>query len=272
MTGATSAPTGFHAVDNHPDAAILVAALDRQAAFPAVKRLRATALGLLALQPGDHVLDAGCGTGDMTGQLATSVGLTGRVVGVDISETMLGEARRRDPDRSPPVEHRYGTVTDLDFDSGSFHAVYCERVLQHLGEPERAVAELVRVTRPGGRLAAIDTDWGMHAIAGADPSLTRQVTACWADHTPNGWSGRNLPAQFVDAGLDEPVIVADTIVTIGSVSPAMEPFTTMAAVAERDGHVTADQAANWLHQLREAAARGRLFWALTMFLVTATRP
>ncbi len=272
MRATTSAPAGFHAVDDHPDAATLVAALDVQAAFPAVQRLRATAVELLALQPGDHVLDAGCGTGDMTARLATRVGPTGKVVGVDISETMHGAARRRDADRSPPVEHRYGTITDLDLDSGSFDAVYCERVLQHLAEPQRAVAELVRVTRPGGRLAVIDTDWGMHAIAGADPSLTQMVTACWAEHTPNGWSGRNLPAQLADAGLNDPVIVADTIVTTEPASPTMEPFTTMAAVAERDGHLTTDQAADWLHQLHEAAARGRLFWALTMFLVTATRP
>jgi SAM-dependent methyltransferase len=267
-----STPTGFHAVDDHPDTATLVAALDLQAEFPAVQRLRATALDTLTLQPGDHVLDAGCGTGDMTGQLATKVAPRGRVVGIDISETMLGEARRRHADCSPPLELRYGTVTDLDLDSGSFDAVYCERVLQHLAEPQRAISELVRVTRTGGRVAVIDTDWGMHAIAGADLSLTRRITACWAEHLPNGWSGRSLPAQLIDNGLlPDPVVVADTIITTKPASPTMEPFTTMAAAAERDGDLTADQAACWLRELRESAARGRLFWAVTMFLITATR-
>jgi ubiquinone/menaquinone biosynthesis C-methylase UbiE len=154
VTDTTSARSGFHAVDDHPDAATLVAALDVQAAVPAVQRRRVTAVDKLAVQPGDHVLDAGCGTGDMTGQLATIVRPTGKVVGVDISETMLREARRRNADCSPPIEHRYGTVTDLDLDSGSLDAVYCERVLQHLAEPQRAVAELVRVTQPGARLAS----------------------------------------------------------------------------------------------------------------------
>lgn len=272
MTRETApASTGFAAVDDDPDHAALVAALDAQARFPAVKRLRAAAVGLLAPVPGNHLLDAGCGIGDMTRQLAGYVGPGGLVVGIDTSTTMLAEARRRTPDTLPAV-FRSGDVTRLDLDGGCFDGVYCERVLQHLEHPERALGELLRVTRPGGRIVVVDTDWGMHAVHGADPLLTTRILDRWAARTPNGWAGRRLPALFADAGLADPVIVADTITATTAHSPAMEPFATMAARADEDGAVSSPEAARWLRQLADASSNGTFFWAIAMFLVAATKP
>jgi ubiquinone/menaquinone biosynthesis C-methylase UbiE len=88
---------GFNAVDAAPSAGEFVAALDEIAAFPAVQRLRAAAVELLAPRLGDRLVDVGCGTGDQVRALAAAVGPGGSVLGVDSSETMLAEARRRTP-------------------------------------------------------------------------------------------------------------------------------------------------------------------------------
>jgi hypothetical protein len=63
------------------------------------------------------------------------------------------------------------------------------------------MAELVRITRPGGRIVVIDTDWGLHAIHGADPRLTATIVECWAHNTSNGLAGRQLPALFAVASV-----------------------------------------------------------------------
>ena len=180
-------------------------------------------------------------------------------------------AARSDP--ALPVEYLPGDVTRLDLAAASFDGAYSERVFQHLDDPEAALAELVRVTRPGGRIVVIDTDWGMHAIHGADPSLTGRVVACWAEHAANGWSGRRLPALFADAGLADPVVVTDTITSTDARLPAMEPFATMASVAEQRGVLsrTTRLGPGW-PRLANASADGSFFWAVTLFLVAATRP
>jgi SAM-dependent methyltransferase len=262
----------FSAVDSSVDGAALVAALDEQAELPAIERLRATVLELLVPRPGSRLLDAGCGTGDVVRRLATNVGATGRVVGVDASATMLHEARRRTVDPTLPVEFHRADITRLPCDDATFDGAYCERVFQHLHDPHAAMTELVRVTRPGGRIAVVDTDWGMHAIHGADSTLTARIIACWAALSANCRAGRQLPAQFIDAGLGDPLVVADTITSRDPRPPSLQPFATMAGAAEHHGVVTARDADDWLRQLTEAGAQGTFFWAVTLIGVVATRP
>jgi SAM-dependent methyltransferase len=193
------------------------------------------------------------------------------VIAIDASQAMLDEARRRSADRSLPVEFRHGDIEDLAAPTASFDGVYSERVFQHLDDPHTAMAELVRVTRPGGRVVVVDTDWGMHAIHGADPATTARVVTCWAEHTPNGWAGRQLPALFTGAGLADAVIVTDTITSRDPRPPSLQPFATMAEVAEERGALTADEARAWLRQLADAGANGTFFWAVTLIAAGATR-
>lgn len=274
MSVANTTPTraGFAAVDDDPDRGGLVAALDEQAEFPAIQRLRSTSVELLAPAPGRQLIDAGCGIGDMTRRLASRVAPGGAVVGVDTSTTMLAEAQRRTTDSAQPAEFRHADVNQLDFATASFDGAYSERVFQHLESPEAAFAELVRVTRPGGPIVVVDTDWGMHALHGADPSLTKRVLDCWAEHMRNGWSGRRVPALFATAGMADPVIVTDTITVSDTRLPAIEPFATMASVAEHQGALTNDDARTWLAQLADSSSSGSFLWAITMFLVASPRP
>lgn len=203
---ARAALGGFSHVDADPEAAELIAALDEEASLPAIQRLRATAAEILRPRFGDRLLDVGCGTGEVVRALAG-------LVGVEPNATMLDEARRRTGGSSLEVELRSGDISRLEFGDATFDGVIPERVFQHLDSPASAIAELVRVTKPGGRLVVIDTDWGMHAIHGADPAVTARIVAFWSDNAANGWSGRRLPALFAGAGITDPVVVAETFTT-----------------------------------------------------------
>lgn len=150
----------FTEVDQAPDARFFVEFLDAANALPDVRPLKTVMVDELRLSPGARVLEVGCGTGDDARLLAALVGQDGQVVGVDASEAMVGVAQERSSDSSLPVEFALGDVRSLKFPDGGFDACRCERVLMHAdGDPARGIEEMVRVTRPGGRIVILDLDW-----------------------------------------------------------------------------------------------------------------
>jgi demethylmenaquinone methyltransferase / 2-methoxy-6-polyprenyl-1,4-benzoquinol methylase len=101
------------------------------------------------VEPGDRVLDACCGTGDLA-LAAERAG--GTVVGVDFSASMLARARRK----SGSVEWAHGDVTALPFADETFDAATIGFGIRNVPELEAGLCELARVLRPGGRLACLD--------------------------------------------------------------------------------------------------------------------
>jgi ubiquinone/menaquinone biosynthesis C-methylase UbiE len=100
----------------------------------------------------ERALDAGTGVGALAFALAP---LVREVVAVDLVPELLEEARRR-AQRYPNVHFVEGDVTALDFPPDSFDLAGSLRTLHHVARPELAVAELTRVTRPGGRVLVVD--------------------------------------------------------------------------------------------------------------------
>ena len=101
------------------------------------------------VQPGDRVLDAACGTGDLALAAARE---GGRVTGLDFSERMLERARRK----SSSVEWVRGDVLALPFPDSSFDAVTIGFGIRNVADMEAGLRELARVLRPGGRIAVLE--------------------------------------------------------------------------------------------------------------------
>jgi demethylmenaquinone methyltransferase/2-methoxy-6-polyprenyl-1,4-benzoquinol methylase len=119
---------------------VMTAGLDRR-----WRRLTARA----AVRPGDRVLDACCGTGDLA---LACVAEGGRVTGLDFAERMLERARRK----SSAIDWVAGDLLALPFGDGSFDAATVGFGVRNVAELERALAELRRVLRAGGRLAILE--------------------------------------------------------------------------------------------------------------------
>lgn len=112
------------------------------------------------LRPGLDVLDVGCGPGTITADLAELVA-PGRVTAVDAAEDVLRQARETAVERGlDSVRFAVADVHDLDFPDDSFDVVHAHQVLQHVGDPVQALREMRRVCRPGGIVAARDSDYG----------------------------------------------------------------------------------------------------------------
>jgi SAM-dependent methyltransferase len=218
---------------------------------PEIQRVREVALAALHLAPGQRILDAAAGEGDAALLLAARLGGTGEVVALDGCSC---------------------DVTALRFADGYFDAVRCERVLQHLSEPDAGVAELVRVTRPGGRLCLVDTDWESVAVDGLPARLVaaerRHLLATVVRRHLD--IGRTLRRRLLRAGLREvsavPVALyfADPLAA-ATVLPMVNPM-----VPAEAGLIPAELREEWFGALSEAGERGDFLATLTMWVAAAT--
>ena len=262
---------GFQDVDKSGDAASFVVYLDAVSAVASVQAYKRRILGALRLQPGMRALDVGCGTGDDVQAMAAIVGHDGAAVGVDVSEALLAEARKRASAAEGRVEFHPGDAHALPFPDGSFDVVRTERVLQHVADPARVLEEMVRVARVGGRIAAAEPDWETLAVDVDDRSLARRILNARCDRARNGWMGRRLAALFRDARLGDVGVSAESvIVTDLGVADALFELRASAREAAAEGIVTDAEAARYVTSLESAAAAGRFFAAATGFVAVGT--
>lgn len=158
------------------------------------------------LEPGMHLLDAGCGPGTVTAGLARAV-LPGKVVGLDSAPEVLEHARAHAAeDRVDNVTYVAGDVYSLDFADAEFDVVYANQLLQHLTDPVRALREVRRVLRPGGLLAVRDADYATMSPHPkfpefADWNRLYHEVAYRNNAEPD--AGRTLPAWVRQAGFPE---------------------------------------------------------------------
>jgi demethylmenaquinone methyltransferase/2-methoxy-6-polyprenyl-1,4-benzoquinol methylase/phosphoethanolamine N-methyltransferase len=122
------------------------------------RALRQMTVALAGVAPGEMVLDAGCGTGELTMAARRAAGATGQVLGIDSSPEMIAVARRKAARAGLAIDYRVAGVEALPFPDSTFDVVVNSMMMHHLSDDlkRRAVAEMKRVLRPRGRLLIVD--------------------------------------------------------------------------------------------------------------------
>jgi demethylmenaquinone methyltransferase/2-methoxy-6-polyprenyl-1,4-benzoquinol methylase len=142
-----------------------------------------------AVQPGDHVLDAACGTGDLA--LADRRAGAAQVTGLDFSEQMLARARRK----APELEWVQGDLLALPFADGAFDAATVGFGIRNVADLELSLRELRRVLRPGGRLAILEITQARGALRPFFSLWFDRVVPLLGKVLPGGSAYTYLPAS-----------------------------------------------------------------------------
>jgi ubiquinone/menaquinone biosynthesis C-methylase UbiE len=247
--------------------------LDRASAQHAIQAYKADSFALLAPRPGATLLEVGCGTGTDVRALATMVAPGGHVVGVDLSETLLTEARRQGDVAGATIEFRKGDANRLEFPDGVFDGCRADRVFQHLADPSQALGELVRVARPGAPIVISEPDWETLVIDAPDRGLFRRLVAHDADRHQQGWIGRQLPRLFREAGLTgvsiSPHAVLITDYEVAREGAALEERAHSAHAAKL---ISQAEAAQWVEYVAGLRDRGQFWLAMLVFTVRGIKP
>jgi len=239
------------------------------ATWPFVQAYRQRTLELLEVAPSARpaqeatnrarLLDVGCGTGEDTRALP------GRGVGLDASAVMIGEAAGRGG------AFVRGDAHALPFPDGTFEGCRADRTFQHLADPERALAELVRVTRPGGRVVVVDPDQETIVVDGVDLAIVRRVKQFRCDAgLRHGDLAHRLPRLFRAAGLIDVAVEGSTLV-LDDPDDAFG-FATWARAMHDRGLLEAPDVERFEADVRASAAAGDFLYAVTFFITSGRTP
>jgi len=270
---------GYSRVDAQPEPSLMVAGMDATAQWRAVRQLRDWEAEHLALQPGEWLIDVGCGPGDAAIALSAALAPDGFTLGIDSSEAMLEVARRRAEQAGVAVEFRVEDAQALTVGEGEMDACRSERMLQWIPDSGRALKEMVRVLRPGGRLVVADTDWRTLAFDLPDQELVDTVAgAIGAFRGPGHTVGGRLLNMCRDLGLVDVDCTAATHVWTewdpdAETAPSgFFPFSSALSQLADLGMVSRDTGERFNAIIEDAARRDRFCMSLTMFAVYGSKP
>jgi arsenite methyltransferase len=242
---------------------------------PDVIEQRRTVMELLALRPGERVLDVGVGPGLLAADMARAVGPGGAVSGIDISDQMLAVASGRAADLGPdsaPIEVRLGGADALPYPDGCFDVAVSTQVLEYVPDVPGALAEIRRVLRPGGRVLVLDTDWDSIVWYSTDAARMSRLLTTWEEHLVDPFLPRTLFVALRDAGFapDPPVVVP--LLNVGyrvdTYSGGMIDI--IGAFVDGRHGWTAAAVKDWQDELRSLG--DAYFFSLNRYVFCATKP
>ena len=248
------------------------ALIERSYQTPEIINQRLLTLESLALNGGESILDAGCGTGLLLELEAKAVGPDGRAEGVDFSDDMLEVARARCAPLKQ-VSLQQGSVEKLEFAENSFDALSCTQTLLYVNELEIALAEMHRVLKPGGRIAIVETDWSGAILTSPDQVLTRKIFDAWDGSVSNPNLPKRLKPLLSSLGFGairvQAIPVLNASYSKASFSAGM--LDNFAATALKQKIISPEESQLWLNDIADLAKRDAYLFCVNRFLFSAVK-
>jgi ubiquinone/menaquinone biosynthesis C-methylase UbiE len=229
----------------------------------------------MEIRAGDWVLDVGCGAGADTIPLKALVGVNGQVIGIDHDSEMLTRTKLSEKSENIAGDAGYicSDAVRLPFHSDLFDACRSERLFQHLAHPEIALSEMLRVTKPGGRVVVLDTDHGTWSVDTPEKDIERRISRFKADHFGyNGYAGRQLYRLFKQAGLmDVTSEIISGYFTNYELVRFMFMLDEVEPAAVKAGVISEEELIRWRTSLETASGGGYFFCSESMILAVGRK-
>ncbi len=253
----------------------MAAQLEDRAGRPDQMQVNALLQDVLAPQPGEHILEVGCGTGALARPQAARLAPQGVLVGLDVAPGMAQAAQRLAA--GDAAIHGYlgfviGRGDALPLSAGAFDAAFAARLLIHVQDAAGVVREMARVVRIGGRVVLAEWDWETVTVDHPDHNLTRHILNWRCDNQGgDNWRGRQLAGLAAAAGLhDVTVMPLVTVARDGAAALTLSLW--RAADNARDaGAINPGEHAGWTGDLRRYIAEQRFFASIVYFVVRGVR-
>jgi len=235
-----------------------------------LNHIKQRSYALMQIQPGHKVLDVGCGPGTDTIPLALLVGVNGQVIGADHDEAMITEAEQHAEQAGVNtwVRHKRVDAVSLPFETDYFDSCRSERLFQHLTNPAQALSEMTRVTKSGGWVVVLDTDWGSLSTDSDDTDIERRLARFLAESSlHNGYSGRKLYRLFKQQNLTD---ISFEVFPVATPNYALARQGTQAERIEQEalksGVITSKELHRWQTGLEQADSDGIYFCSVNLML------
>ena len=266
--------SGFTDVDSHQTPRSLVEYLDLTNTNLLAKSCKQIVLKALDPQPGEHVLEVGCGVGHMAFELATMVGHAGRVTGIDSSTIMIKEAEKRARYAGGfPIEFRVEDAHQLSFADDTFDGGLIVSTLIHVRDPKEVLSELLRVVKPGKRIAVQEGDWDTMVLSTGNTEVDGTMVSVLRHTIRNSGIGHRLSTLMKILGFTDITVGAGTVMALDFHS-ANEAWRIEESIegAKQTKALSAVQAKMLMRELMRASRTGKFFGAATGFVVTGRKP
>lgn len=230
----------------------------------------------MQIKQGDIALDLGCGPGIDAIELGQLVSPDGFVIGVDYDEAMLRKALEQveilKMDRIVHFQHENASA--LTFPDNYFNSCRSERLFMHLNNPEQVLGEIYRVTKPGGNVVIIDTDWASLSID-CQSVKTEQLLSNYRleNFLTNGYSGRSLYRMFNNAHFNDIQVDVFPLYTNDlELFYALSLQETVENNALTDNIITQRELDQWRMELKQAALNNSFYCSINMIMVSGIKP
>ena len=260
----------FSSLDSSKEADFLIESMDVMYSLESIRQIKQRAIAALNLQPGESVLEAGCGHGEDAAHMGQLVGDNGYVLAIDNSKRMLIEAMKRSHGKN--IEYRLDEVQAISCKDDFFSACHADRLLVGHPDFEAIFQELLRVLKPKGRISITDVD-ALSIVIHPHNKTTEAILKELKSRFVNPSMGRMLLPLFHKNHLQD-IQLFPEISTIRSYETLRKifKFDDIIAQAIKNGKITPIEAENWQREIHEADQKNDFLYAIMFFTVVGSKP
>jgi ubiquinone/menaquinone biosynthesis C-methylase UbiE len=253
----------------------MAAFLEERSRTPDAQAVNAALCNILDPQPGQRILEVGCGSGVLCRLIAPQLQPAGEMLGLDISPHFVEQASKYalQSGVASLIKFETGPAESLTYPNDSFNSALAARLLLHAKDPDAVVREMARVVKPGGRIIVMDWDFDTVVVDHPNRDLTRRLLTWRSDHHGgDNWSGRQLWRRMTTAGLQRLTIHPLVTVAHGEADGLTQSLWRAAQVSRDGGAISPEEHDDWVLDIKDRIQAGTFFASIVYFIVKGFVP